>query len=436
MIRLTFFACLLTIVVAGYPPLQLIYQWKNVCYYNVTDNEVVKDLPNTCTSVNDAISGIKLWKGYIYLTIPRWKSGVLVTLARIPSTPSQEKDGSDVVSPNLEAYPDWEMQTVGDCDKLQSVQSMEIDPQGRMWVLDTGRIETMAKYPKIKCAPRLVILDLENGGMVLRRFKFSNDVARHNSSNLNDIVLDHEDGGYAYISDSGPEPAIIVYSLKDNKAWKFTHNSMKAETEAVNFKVSDTNVNQSINIRGIALSPLESNGNRILYYSSVSSFHLYYIPVKVLQNGSITNVHKYVREVGRRTSQTSGMVMSNTGVLYYGLLADDAITMWDTLTTPTFVSGQRTMYRNHSLLQWPDTFAFDEDGQLWWVTNRFQNFLNDKVDKTQINYRILSSNVTQKNYQYFRNGTAPELSVITAAAGQIRIAISTAFAILLVFLAC
>ncbi|XP_046466959.1 dopaminechrome tautomerase-like [Neodiprion pinetum] len=432
MIRLTFLACLLTIVVTEYPPLEVNFQWNVIKYSDrVTDNEVVKDSPNSYIAANNVISGIKLWKDYIYLTIPRRKSGVPVTLARIPLSATKAKN---VTGPDLEAYPSWDMQLAGDCNAFQSVQSMEIDPQGRMWVLDTGRTETMADYQATKCPPRLVILDLENGGAVLRNIEFPQEIAAHNSSNLNDIVLDHQDGGYAYISDSGPEPAIIVYSLKDNKAHKVTHNSMKAESDAITFVVSDTTVKEPINIDGIALSPPEPN--RTLYYSSVSSIHLYAIPVKVLQNSSVRNVQKYVVDVGRKTSQTSGMVMSNTGVLYYGLLADDAIAMWDTVANQIFASGPRKMYRNHQLLQWPDTFAFHENGRLWWVTNRFQNFLNNKVNGNEINYRIISSNVMQKSYQYFPNGTAPELPIITAAAGQIRIAISTAFAILLVFVAC
>ncbi|XP_046754076.1 protein yellow-like [Diprion similis] len=433
MLRLALLACLLTTFVVAYEPFTVIFQWKTISY-NWPAEYSEKDARYHYVPENNAIAGIKLWKGNMYLTIPRWKSGVPVTLARTPSTPVQDKKGLRNTKPKLDAYPSWDMQLPGDCNAFQSVQSMEIDPQGRMWVLDTGRTETMGEHPTVRCPPRLVILDLENGGAVLKKFEFPDDVARHNSSYLNDIVLDHEDGGYAYVSDSGLEPAIIVYSLKDDKARKVTHETMKAQADAVRFVVAGTSVIQHVNVDGIALSP--PGPNRTLYYAPLSSLRLYSVPVEVLRNDSITDLRDYVVDLGDKTSQSDGMVMSNAGVLYYGLLADDAIAMWNTSTRQPFATGRRTISRDHDLTQWPDTFAFDEVDSLWCVVNSLQNFLNNKVDVTQNNYRIVSSKVKQRSYQYLPNNTAPELPVITAAAGQIRIAMSTAFAILLVFLVC
>ncbi|XP_046604211.1 protein yellow-like [Neodiprion virginianus] len=433
MLRLALLACLTTTFVVAHAPFSVIFQWKTISY-NWPPEYSEKDARYHYIPENNPIAGIKLWKDNMYLTIPRWKSGVPVTLARTPSTPVKDERGLNITKPKLDAYPSWDMQLAGDCNAFQSVQSMEIDPQGRMWVLDTGRTEMMGEHPTAKCPPRLVILDLDNGGAVLKEFKFPDDVARHNSSYLNDIVLDHQNGGYAYISDSGLEPAIIVYSLKDDKARKVTHDTMKAQPDAVRFVVAGTNVIQSVNVDGIALSP--PGPNRTLYYSPLSSFNLYSIPVEVLQNSSIIDVQNYVVDLGNKISQSDGMVMSNTGVLYYGLLADDAIAMWNTSTSQPFATGRRTISRDHLLTQWPDTFGFDEKARLWCVVNSLQNFLNDKVDVTQYNYRIISSNAMQRSYQYLPNNTAPELPVITAAAGQIRIAMSTVFTILLVFLAC
>lgn len=42
--------------------------------------------------------------------------------------------------PLLQPYPSWEMQTINNYSALQYVQSMEVDTQGRMWILDTGRV--------------------------------------------------------------------------------------------------------------------------------------------------------------------------------------------------------------------------------------------------------------------------------------------------------
>lgn len=152
----------------------------------------------------------------------------------------------------------------------------------------------------------------------------------------------------------------------------------------------------------------------------MSSFHLYSVPVSALKNNA-TSIDQYVKELGRKTSQTDGMAMSSTGVLYFGLLADDAIAMWDIKNTPSFTVGQRIISRDHVLTQWPDSFAFDEDGNFWCVTNMLQNFLNNRVDVNVPNYRLIRSRVGVQNYQYYENGTAPELPDFTAGADSVRL---------------
>lgn len=321
-------------------------------------------------------------------------------------------------APKLEAYPNWSMQKVGDCNALQLVHSMEIDPKGRMWVLDTGRPTALTLDVKSECKPRLVILDLENKGEILRSYEFPEDVAPRNTAYLNDIVLDHEDGGMAYITDNGKDdPGIIVYSLKNNTSWKIRHESMKAKAEAVGFVVAKSHVILPIHVDGIALSPASSK-DRQVYYSPVSSFHLYSLPTSVLKNNT-KDVDRFVKELGRKNSQTDGMAMSANGVLYFGLLADDAVATWDTKQSSSFTTGQRIISRDHIHMQWPDTFAFDEDGNFYCVTNSFQNFINNRVDIDVPNYRVIKTRALSKSYQYFEDGSTPELPDITAGSATI-----------------
>lgn len=380
---------------------------------------------NEFIPANNAIAGVKFWKGKMYLTIPRWKEGVPVTLASTWSHPVNRS-----YSPSLSPYPNWDMQTVGDCKAFQFIQSMEIDLKGRMWILDTGRTETMSTEPKARCPPRLVIIDLEKDGEILRSFEFPSDVTPADSSYLNDIVVDYSDGGYAYITDSSKiNPGIIVFSLRENKSWKIIHDSMKAQTEAIQFMVGAERLRYPVHVDGIALSPVDAPVQQ-LYYSPLSSFHLYSVPTAVLKNNT-KNIDNYVRELGRKSSQTDGMMMSSTGVLYFGLLADDAVAMWDTKLFPSFTTGQRIISRDHSRMRWPDTFAFDESGDLWCVTNELQNYMNNKVDTSQPNYRLIRIHTNSKSYQYHESGAAPEQPVITAgAADNVAMVIGT---ILLVF---
>lgn len=421
------FLLLLVTMTTCHEPFQVVFQWNTIdVIWPSEEKQNYATEHGDYISANNFIAGIKFWKGKMYLTVPRWKNGVPVTLGVTSAT---VVNGN--TAPKLEAFPNWDMQEVGDCNAFQLVQSMEIDPKGRMWVLDSGKMSPLSVEVKITCPPRLVILDLENNGEILRTYEFPPQVARHGTAHLNDIVLDHEDGGMAYITDSDREdPGIIVYSLSNNTSWKVRHDSMKAKPEAVRFMVSKNLINMPISVDGIALSPA-SVEDRQVYYSPLSSFHLYSIPTSVLKS-NLSNVDEYVKELGKKISQTDGMMMSAKGALYFGLLADDAVAMWD--TKQSFTTGQRVISRDHERMQWPDTFAFDENGNFYCVTNSLQNILTNRVNTSVPNYRIVRAKTAVKSYQYLEDGTAPEQPEIpTSIANRISLAVATVSTILLAF---
>lgn len=421
------FLLLLVTMTTCHEPFQVVFQWNTIdVIWPSEEKQNYATEHGDYIPANNFIAGVKFWKGKMYLTVPRWKSGVPVTLGVTSAT---VVNGN--TAPKLEAFPNWDMQEVGDCNAFQLVQSMEIDPKGRMWVLDSGKMSPLSVEVKITCPPRLVILDLENNGEILRTYEFPPQVARHGTAHLNDIVLDHEDGGMAYITDSDREdPGIIVYSLGNNTSWKVRHDSMKAKPEAVRFMVSKNLINMPISVDGIALSPA-SVEDRQVYYSPLSSFHLYSIPTSVLKS-NLSNVDEHVKELGKKISQTDGMMMSAKGALYFGLLADDAVAMWD--TKQSFTTGQRVISRDHERMQWPDTFAFDENGNFYCVTNSLQNILTNRVNTSVPNYRIVRAKTAVKSYQYLEDGTAPEQPEIpTSVANRISLAVATVSTILLAF---
>uniref|UniRef100_A0A6V7L2F2 Uncharacterized protein n=1 Tax=Bracon brevicornis TaxID=1563983 RepID=A0A6V7L2F2_9HYME len=412
--KVTIFLGFLAIIVVGANQFEEQFHWQYIDIVWPSDEIKTKAADrNEYIAANNAITGIKLWKGKIYLSVPRWRAGVPITLGVISAQPIARN-----VSPKLEAYPTWDMQTVGDCSAFQFVQSMEIDPKGRMWVLDSGRTETMTTEPKARCSPRLVILDLENNGEVLRNIPFPENITPHNDSFLNDIVLDSTDGGYAYITDSNnADPGIIVFSLKLNKSWKIRHNSMRADHESVVFKIGADRFTKEVPVDGIALSEIDAPERKI-FYCPLSSYQLYSIPTRALKNDSIKDIHEYVSDLGRKSSQTDGMMMSANGTLYFGLLADDAVSRWDIRREPYFNTGQRMIARDHIRMQFPDTFAIDEEGFLWVTTNSLHKFVANQVDINQYNYRLVRLFINQKNYQYHQNGSIPELPDVPASAGH------------------
>lgn len=112
----------------------------------------------------------------VYLCVPRWYDGVASTLNVV--------DGSKKLSldeqPKLTPWPDWSWQNAADCDTgFAYVMSVEIDPKGRMWVIDTGNnnlYERDASLHKFFCPPSVMVFDIESK-QLLTRFHLPEDIA-------------------------------------------------------------------------------------------------------------------------------------------------------------------------------------------------------------------------------------------------------------------
>lgn len=176
-----------------------------------------------------------------------------------------------------------------------------------------------------------MLFDLKRNGSLLLRYDFPDDVVSRGTNYLNKIVIDDAHGEFAYITDNnGADPGIVVFSRRIRRSWKVREsNSMRANRDATNFAVNGTQLNFSIHIDGIALGPyynpqtgdvnldaagsysLEQNYERNVYYSPLSSYHLYSIPASKLRDPEFIRratpreMLEIVTDHGRKTSQVS-----------------------------------------------------------------------------------------------------------------------------------
>lgn len=381
---------------------RVIYEW-NVIDFEWRSAEERETSLNTNRYIpqNVLISGINFYGENLFLTLPRMLDGVPATLATIPV---QQSD----TAPKLRPFPSWEDNAVGNCSSLQFVQNIEIDRNGVMWILDNGRVGTLTQKPDPKCPPSLVLIDLKSGKNEMERIPFPADILNSNTTYLNDIVVDNRDGDYAYITDnSAVDPGIIVFRRSDKKSWKVRDSkSMMSVPEATAFRINGTSVNLPVNIDGIALGPqfltADDKVDRTIYYCPLSSFHLYAINASVLRNDSLSStdgaLRPYVVDLGMKASQTDGMKMDSTGVLFFGLVGNSTIAEWN--TTVNFNVGQRTIARDPNYIQWVDRFTFDDHGNVYVVVNRLFNFVKNQVSLSEVNYRILKSHTGSKSYVF------------------------------------
>ncbi len=151
--------------------------------------------------------------GRIFVCFPKWGDRSDFTVAEV-------KDGRPV------AYPDEAINRAEGgpaADRLISAQSVVIDPNDRLWIVDTGSIEFGPTSPG---GPKLVGVDLATN-RVFKTITFPPEVALPKSY-LNDVRFDLRRGeaGFAFLTDSsdkGPN-GIIVVDLATGASWRRLHD--------------------------------------------------------------------------------------------------------------------------------------------------------------------------------------------------------------------
>ena len=134
--------------------------------------------------------------GRIFVNYPRWSPDVAVSVAEV------------TVSGEATPFPDaewnrWE-EGLPRNERFVCVQSVYIDRNDELWVLDTGNPFLRGV---VEGAAKLVKIDL-GANKVVRVIYFNQPVVQP-ASYLNDVRVDTE-SGYAYITDSGTGAIVVV----------------------------------------------------------------------------------------------------------------------------------------------------------------------------------------------------------------------------------
>ncbi|CAG5126279.1 unnamed protein product [Candidula unifasciata] len=375
---------------------QLVYEWKWIDFdWPSAEDERNARSNGSFVPERNLFSGIKEYKGTIYISIPRrkWTAGQPVSLARVVTIDGLAK---------LRPYPNWTAQQQGDCAALQFVQSMEIDPNtGFMYVIDTGRVGLSLNL----CPAKLVVYDLKIDTQI-DLYEFPTHVVSNTSNFLNDIVLDYVNGQvrYAYITDTN-DASIVVYDFHSRSSWKLKDPTMGMESNGTVITISGIQYNFPIALNGIAMSP----DFKYVYYCSLGGYNLYQIPTETLRNPGTSNSNG-IRLLGKKVSQTDGMIHGSK-FLYYGAVGLNAVYFWNATKDMAemnvgigvvTLNTQTELIRNDSKLQWPSTFAFDDQGWLWIACNRLQVFWNadNPPDDGEAYMRIWKVYVNETGYLY------------------------------------
>lgn len=351
----------------------------------IVENNVITGLKVCNAHVSSKCGTQTLHRGdRLFATVPRWLPGVPATLGEVITTGS----GKTV----LKSWPSAEAQDPNDCSKIQYVQSMEITPDGLMWVVDVGR-----KYfndpaaADNSCPPKIVLIDIVSQNVV-DTYVFPSEVAPYTGSFLNDIVVDVVDE-IGYISSTGNNVtdlgAVIMYDRRGKTSRRFEHPSTHAEDAT--FHVREF-ANAGIPSDGIALTP----DRRRVFYCALSGMGLYSISTEAFRDFG-KDVQEGLVAHGAKPDISDGMAFGSDGSLFFGGLQSDSLYRWHP-ESGTPVSEAEVIAQNPEDLYWIDTLAFDNRGHLVVTSNKLAKFFNGAMDFAETNMRIVSFDVGTDSY--------------------------------------
>ncbi len=298
-------------------------------------------------------TGVSISKtGRLFVNYPRWSDHYQNAVVEV------SKDGSAKPFPD-ESWNRWDNQIPTAGKHFVCVQSIVVDDQDALWILDPAAPLLGTVVPG---GAKLVKVDLKTN-QVTKVILFGPDVAKPNSY-LNDIRFDNK-RGVGYITDSGA-PGIVVVDLNSGKAHRALdgHPSTKADPNqqiVIDGKpvLGPTGKPPTFNSDGIAISP----DKEWLYYQALTAATLYRVKTSVLRdpNASAATVGSAVEKVAT-TFPTDGLWMDPQGRLYLtGLQQKAVMRRLPNGTMETVVSDPR--------FEWPDTFTQGADGALYVTTS-------------------------------------------------------------------
>lgn len=244
--------------------------------------------------------------GRRFVCYPRWGDDVRFTVAEL-------RDGREVPYPSAEINA---FDPARPSETLASVQSVVVDPAGRLWLLDTGSIEMQ---PVVAGAPKLVRVDLERNE-VAQTIVLPPDVALE-STYLNDVRFDLTRGraGVAFVTDSGTRPSnpmgLIAIDLFNGRSWRRLggHPTVKPDPGHRAVIHGQPIEGLLMGSDGIAIS---ADGSR-LYYCPFASRRLYSVSATLLADpgASDEQVAATVRDHGEKGG-SDGLETDDRGRIY------------------------------------------------------------------------------------------------------------------------
>lgn len=151
---------------------------------------------------------------------------------------------------------------------------------------------------------------------------------------------------------------------------------------------------------GIALSGKQDDGYATLYFHPLSSLNEFSVSTKVLRNQTLATGQEIYRDfklIGTRGldgQSGASFLDKTTGIIFYTLPNQNGIGCWRTNSKENYTIDNGHVFTSSIELVFPNDVKVDDKNRLWALSDNLQQFIYGELDRTAVNYRILSASVS------------------------------------------
>lgn len=289
--------------------------------------------------------------GRIFVCFPRWSRPIQMSVAELVNgvTPIPYPDNE---------WNNWSNGTAP-FDHFVCVQSVYIDKENILWVLDTGNPQLKGV---IAGGAKLIKIDLSTN-IVIKVFELGFD---ETDTYLNDVRIDNTKS-YAYITDSGLGKLCIIDILSgDIKTALYSHPSTKAES--ITLLIEGISYERPVHADGLAIDPM----GEYLYYQALRGRNLYRIHTRWLSiRDTILSENELAEKVEHvaASGASDGIEFGPDGNLYLTSIEANAIRRY----VPG--RGVETVIKD-TKIKWPDSFAITTDSTIYFTISQIHRISN------------------------------------------------------------
>ncbi|KAH8344328.1 hypothetical protein KR084_009906 [Drosophila pseudotakahashii] len=325
-----------------------------------------------------------------FLTIPRLGMATPFTLATVVA-----EDNAVVENPRLEAYPseEWHVPP-NNCSGITSAIRTYIDECWRLWVVDSGQVNSLQL-----CPPQILTFDLVKDELI-QRHSLPPDSYTPSVSIFTALVVDLAEsgtpnrcvGGRAYIADAWGY-GLIVFDSLSGRSWRIEHETMKPPSP---LGVLARSSNSQAGIFTVSLSPSEVE-ERFLYFHTLNDFDEVRVSLALINNEthwkSPNASEDHFRILGTRGIQCESEVMDQSGNLFCSLISLGAFVRWKEESSNYTADELRVVAYNPHKIKFVTGLKINRntkgEEELWALSSQPKLFVGGSLPENEVKFQII-----------------------------------------------